>query len=369
MKKLLYGTTTLVAAGMLAGGAQAADKIKVGVGGYWYAYVAAGSQDDGAGEPGENRRGHQINREGEIIFTGKTNLDNGVQYGVQVQLEAESSGDIIDETFMWMSGSFGRVNIGSENSASYLMGYGAQAPSHWSAGLNSPGSNFTNNPGRGAFFSTNAQLTSDAEKITYFTPRMSGFQLGVSYTPENGCESGGACGGSYAGFQLDNEAGEHSEVIEIGANYNTKMGGTAIGVSGSWGEGDLETPAAGSEDRSEWTVGLKATMGAITVGGRYRNDDRGVSTGNSDDDVWVVNVRYKEGPWGYGIQMASSKRGGGAAGGDDEWRGIEIGGSYSIGPGIVIPFGFQMHDVSDAANVAAEENEATIVFVGTVLGF
>ena len=38
MKKLLYGTTALVAAGMIAGGAQAADKIKVGVGGYFFGY-------------------------------------------------------------------------------------------------------------------------------------------------------------------------------------------------------------------------------------------------------------------------------------------------------------------------------------------
>ena len=95
MKKLLYGTTALVAAGMVAGGAQAADKIKVGVGGYFYGYLVGVSQDDSAAssgvsaDPGNNRRGHHINREGEIIFTGKTTLDNGIQFGVQVQLEAE----------------------------------------------------------------------------------------------------------------------------------------------------------------------------------------------------------------------------------------------------------------------------------------
>ncbi|MCS5605977.1 MAG: porin, partial [Alphaproteobacteria bacterium] len=119
MKKLLYGTTALVAAGMLAGGAQAADKIKVGVGGYFFGYLVGVDQDDAAASgangaaPGNNTRGHDITREGEIIFTGKTTLDNGISFGVQVQLEAETCGDQIDESFMWMSGSFGKINLGS----------------------------------------------------------------------------------------------------------------------------------------------------------------------------------------------------------------------------------------------------------------
>ncbi len=381
MKKLLYGTTALVAAGVVAGGAQAADKIKMGVGGYFYAYLVAGSDDDNAAtattaaQPGNNRRSHQINREGEIIFTGKTTLDNGIQFGVQVQLEAETCGDQIDETFMWASGSFGRVNVGSENSAHYLMGYGASAPSHWSAGLNSPGSRFHNVGGNAAGFqTTNAQLTSDSEKITYFTPRMAGFQLGVSYTPENCENNGGSCTGSYSGFHPDASTGQQSEVIEIGANYTGKIGGANIGLSAGWGEGDVEGTsaanlAAGNEDREEWTLGARASWSGFTVGGRYYYDDNGTSAANTDQEAWVINLRYVTGPWGMGIQYASNEVEAGVGAGKDEAEAFEIGGSYDIGPGIKMVGGIQFHDLDDNANNQANENDATVVFVGTFLSF
>ncbi|MBT4489396.1 MAG: porin [Rhodospirillaceae bacterium] len=387
MKKLLYGTTALVAAGMITGGAQAADKIKVGIGGYFYAFLAVGSDDDSAAtatraaEPGNNRRSHRITREGEIIFTGKTTLDNGIQFGVQVQLEAEQCGDQIDETFMWASGSFGRVNVGSENSAAYAMHYTSPAASHWSNGLNSPGNRNFNVGGNSASIpNTNPNMTSDSEKITYFTPRMAGFQLGASYTPEN-CEeaNGGNCTGTYGGFQGDNTTGTQSEVIELGANYSGKIGGASIGISASWGEADVEGTsaanlAAGNDDREEWSLGAKASMNGFSVGAAYYEDNNGTSVANSDDQSWTVGLRYATGPWGFGIQYANFENESGvtAAGvpnGNDELDAVEIGGSYDIGPGIKMLAGIQFVDLDDNANSGANENDATVVFFGTFLSF
>ena len=387
MKKLLYGTTALVAAGMITGGAQAADKIKVGIGGYFYAFLAVGSDDDSAAtatraaEPGNNRRSHRITREGEIIFTGKTTLDNGIQFGVQVQLEAEQCGDQIDETFMWASGSFGRVNVGSENSAAYAMHYTSPAASHWSHGLNSPGNRNFNVGGNSASIpNTNPNMTSDSEKITYFTPRMAGFQLGASYTPEN-CEeaNGGNCTGTYGGFQGDNTTGTQSEVIELGANYSGKIGGASIGISASWGEADVEGTsaanlAAGNDDREEWSLGAKASMNGFSVGAAYYEDNNGTSVANSDDQSWTVGLRYATGPWGFGIQYAnfeneSGVTAAGLANGNDELDAVEIGGSYDIGPGIKMLAGIQFVDLDDNANSGANENDATVVFFGTFLSF
>ncbi len=204
MKKLLYCTTALVAAGALASGsAVGAAKIKMGVGGYMQAFFVGLDQDDSAGEPGRFLRDHLVAREGEIIFNGTTTFDNGLKVGAQVQLEAETCGDQIDEGFIFFSGSWGRINIGSENSAAYLMHYSAPAPSRRAHGLQS--SNFLHaGPGAGHavgnyVHTAPASLSSDSEKITYFTPRLSGFQFGVSYSPER-CEENnpgaGGCGGS-----------------------------------------------------------------------------------------------------------------------------------------------------------------------------
>ncbi len=383
MKNLLYGTTALVAIGMAAGGVQAADKVKVGVGGYMQAFLVFGDEDDGVGEPANNLRNHKVAREGEIIFSGKTTLDNGIQFGVQVQLEAETCGDQLDETFMWASGGFGRINVGSENSAAYLMHYSAPAASHWAHGLQSP--NFshpaTGGHASGAYPHTNPTITSDSEKITYFTPRFSGFQLGASYTPDN-CEENNAngalrpaCGGSYGGFQGEALTGSQSEVIELGANYTGKIGGASIGVSGSWAEADVEgatsaaVRAAGFEDQEEWTLGFKASMQGFSFGAGYRDDNQGTLAANSDRTDWNVGLRYATGPWGVGIQYANTEIEAGAAGGSDDLEAVEIGGSYQIGPGILMSAGVQFWEFDDNLNAAANENDASIVFVGTHIAF
>ena len=49
MKKLLFGTTALAAVGLIAGSANAADKIKMGVGGYFQAFLVYGDEDTGTG--------------------------------------------------------------------------------------------------------------------------------------------------------------------------------------------------------------------------------------------------------------------------------------------------------------------------------
>jgi predicted porin len=247
---------------MISSGAMAADKIKMGVGGYFQVAIAAGDQDDD-----DDKRMHLITEEGEIIFNGKTTLDNGLQVGVQVQLEAETCGDQIDEHFMWMSGGFGRIQLGAENSAPYLMGYASPAPSHWAHGLNSP--NFSH---AGLVVETNLVMTSDSEKITYFTPRMAGFQLGVSYTPENDeAGSGDGYNSSYSGFPSDSEPGEQGEIIEVGVNYVNKFDDVSLAISAGYAAGSLESASATvDDDQTVWNAGFQIGFAGFTIGGAYR---------------------------------------------------------------------------------------------------
>ncbi len=353
MNKLLLGTTALVAAGMVGSGAMAADKIKMGVGGYFQISMAAGSQDDDT-----DKRMHLISDEGEIIFNGSTNLDNGIQVGVQVQLEAETCADQIDEHFMWFSGGFGRVQLGAENSAPYAMGYASPAASHWAHGLNSPNFSHTS-----LFLATTISMTSDSDKITYFTPRMAGFQLGVSYTPEND-EAGNGAGynSSYSGFPSDAEAGEQGEVFEVGANYVNKFGDVSLAVSGGYAGGSLEAP--GVDDRTQWNVGASIGFSGFTIGGAYRVDDRGI---DSDRDDYNIGLRYSTGPWGVGIQYAHAE----VDESDDEIDAIEIGGSYAFGPGMLLMAGVQFwdHETDTGALGGASDGDSTIFFLGTHVSF
>ncbi|SLN20361.1 porin [Oceanibacterium hippocampi] len=351
MKKILYGTTALVAVGAFAAtGSQAAEPIQVSVGGYFQTAFVFVDYDNDAG-----RRSRTLQREAEIIFGGSTTLDNGLQVGVQVQLEAETCGDQIDESFVFLAGNWGRVNIGSENSAAYLMAVASPAPSYWAFGLNSPNISITGN-----FPHTNpVNLSGDSEKITYFTPRFSGFQFGVSYTPDN-CEESG-CGGTYSGSEFDTFAdGTTGDIFEVGVNYTGKWDAIEIQASGSYGQGDDE--GVGNEPE-EWSAGLNVTFAGFTVGGAFHQAE---SAANTDTTDWNVGVRYAMGPWGVGIQYAQFEIEP-AAGGDRDVKAVEVGGSYTLGPGVVLFGGIQYWDGDNGVTIATEETWAG--FVGTHFAF
>ncbi len=248
MRKVLLGSTALVAAGMLVGSgvpAQGAEPITLSVGGYYQVFVVFRAQSDVDNAPPGNTQSvngndedihhTDVQQEGEVFFSGSTTLDNGITVGVNIQLEAYQKGDQIDEHYVFFSGNFGRLVLGAENSAPYLMHYGAPGavPGH---GLDSP--NFftligTAGNSAGAFGAngppsavadTPANLASDANKITYFTPRFSpGFQFGFSYTPD--ITDGNGRGGTGGGFLVsDSEDAGQENIIGLGVNFVRTFG-------------------------------------------------------------------------------------------------------------------------------------------------
>ena len=369
MKRLLYGTTAIVAASLVAsGGALAAEKISMGVGGYFQGFFFAGDEDI------KNTREHSIGREAEIIFNGVTTFDNGLKVGAQVQLEAEVCGDQIDESYVFFSGSWGRIQLGSENSAPYAMAYGSPAPSHWAHGLNSPNFNHISAApvavgavGHGVGFipSTNNALTGDQEKITYFTPRFSGFQFGVSYTPDNCEETGGDCTGSYGGFAVDNN--NTGDAFELGINYVGNFNDVGVNLSGGYSEADDEVGSNATDDPVQYRIGGDVSFAGFTVGAAWQHDDNRGAVDNMDQDHYNVGARYASGPWGVGIQYAYSEVDG-ALGGDDEYEGVEVGGSYTLGPGVIMSGGVQWYDY-DSDNNKATENDGWVAFLGTHVAF
>ena len=86
MKKFLIGTTALVAAGFVAGQAEAADPIKLSVGGYMNQYVGYADQDE---DGQENFAEVKVESETELYFRGSTTLDNGLTIGVNIDRYAD----------------------------------------------------------------------------------------------------------------------------------------------------------------------------------------------------------------------------------------------------------------------------------------
>jgi hypothetical protein len=199
MKKLLLGSTALVAGGLMAAPAMAADPIKIGVGGYYQFFALAGSVEGVYAPDGTSLqyKGLQFIQEGEIHFIGQSKLDNGTTVGLTVELEGWNPGGSaagtrqIDEAFLFAFGDWGRLEFGSRDQASYRMYYGApSALLGWGFFQHNSSFNWASgamlaNPAQGAatFFTIGGQFQ-DVNRVNYFTPRFYGLQLGVGYAPK-----------------------------------------------------------------------------------------------------------------------------------------------------------------------------------------
>jgi outer membrane protein OmpU len=349
MKKVILGTTALVAASALtAGTASSAEKIKLGLGGYLQSSFVVADYDSGDQLPTD------IRHEGEVFFTGSTTLDNGLTFGVNIQLEARATGDQVDETYMYVSGSFGRILFGSENSASYLMHYASPDPvPAW--GLNSPNADAS---GLGINPSTYTNDISDADKLTYFTPRFGGFQFGVSYTPDADEETGTGA----SPYAVIKDEGATDEGYSFGANFVKKMGSVDLAASLGW----EHTESTTAEDQDEYNIGINVGVAGFKIGAAYKLTD---NDGNVDDEErhdYNVGVSYGMGPWSVGIQYAGVDLDDASDGHADIFV---LGGKYTLGPGITAFGGIQYWSVEDDLESVSVGDSATVFFVGTALSF
>jgi hypothetical protein len=347
MKRLLLSSTALVAGGLMAAPAMAADPIKIGVGGYYTFFAVAGQTEsvyalDGSSTQYKALRFYQ---EGEIHFDGQTKLDNGTSVGVHVELEGWSqnvpvsaaaqgtNARYIDEAYLYSFGDWGRIEFGSRDQATYRMYYGAPSAFNSFAapgGMFQHNSNATigstamlNNAAMSAtsFFTIGGQYQ-DVNRINYFTPRFYGLQIGAGYAPKinvgafngPGTNTGGVCGFTDATAQINCPTNDFSyqDLFDIGANYLNKFGDITVALFGAFnyatyvagntlGGGSLIT-GANATNWKQWVVGMQFGWNGFTVGGSYGYDNQGLGSNwytgvDNDNRKWAVGLMYETGPW------------------------------------------------------------------------
>ena len=109
---------------IVAGNAVAAEKVRLGVEGVFIQYFGYASNSDDVS--GEDFSGVDVKSDSDIIFAGETTLDNGLQFGAEVLLEAQSAGDEqIDDSFIWAEAPLGRLEAGKRDNAAAIMQYSA----------------------------------------------------------------------------------------------------------------------------------------------------------------------------------------------------------------------------------------------------
>jgi len=198
----------------------------------------------------------QILEDAEIIFNGKKTLDNGIEIGLQVQLEATNQRDQIDEHYIYAETDWGKLIIGAENSAAYLLQTHAPNIVGWQTHDN----NFNTWASVSYFTKPQHNLDGDANKISYITPRINGLQFAFGYTPDNS-----KTGGFGAAIQT-NKTG--AEVFSYGVNYETKLGDTHIAVSLTAEEAIRHKGQRYNYgDAQEKALGVQVRQGALSLGG------------------------------------------------------------------------------------------------------
>ena len=107
----MLGTSALLGVGIVVDPALAEEPIRISIGGYYKAAYMVIDDDNGVLDDDDDdnpQLGHNTNRDGlfsdaEIHFLGSTVLDNGLEVGVQIELEGEDQFD--DRSTRPMSGS------------------------------------------------------------------------------------------------------------------------------------------------------------------------------------------------------------------------------------------------------------------------
>lgn len=361
MKKTLLASTALVGAALLAAPANAGtvgskDAMSVSLSGTLWFSVSMYDEDVSAG----NGRGYRFGvNESEIHVKAQNTADNGITYGVMVELSAGAAdGTAADEAWAFLdSDSWGRLELGDQDDATNRMRFGSQ---NAHKGLGGPvgglGSNLTlfngfGGEGMGARADWDNNTTSDDTKATYFTPRFSGFQLGASLTPDTGIVSG--TGGL---LDTDND-GDYENVVSLGANYVGKFDEVGVGLSivGQFGDDEDATGAEG-EDLSIWGVGGKVNFAGFSLGAHYSDFGETAITvanaraGADAGSVWSVGVGYQAGPWGVSAWYTDHEKDNAntspAGALNTELTRIGFGAGYTVAPGWLLraDLEFMSHD-------------------------
>ena len=353
MKKLLLGTTALVAAGAFAVAAQADEMmeapISAGVAGYTTAAISISSDTD------DNTRGDSISIVNEFAVSGSTTLDNGITVAVSVQL-GQSAGSwatgngnaekeaIVDEQHITLSGSFGSFRVGRTESAAFNATVSAPGAALGGIiGLNYP---WYSVGGVNTFSGIGWE---DAIKVVYTSPDFNGLTVGLSYAPEGSEQA------PYAS-RATNDAGQVSGHTALGVSYSTAFmegGSLSLGMAFETAEhetGDIEA-AEGMK------FGAVVSIDQLSFGGGMFDDEnaRHVVTGADISGMaYDVGASWTEGATQIGIQYASDETGGATA------TALHV--NYNLGPGIDI--GGQIGTASaDAAD------DVTSFILGTSVSF
>ncbi len=342
-RNTLLGSTAIVAVALAAtasaqaGSVGTGDNLAVSIFGEYRFHVALRDEDVSSGFG----RGYIFRSgEAELGLEARNTADNGILYGVEIILNVNTD-DILnaDEAYAFIDDeNLGRLELGDQDDAIDRMfvagedalvgrqGWDGEVGSEFNFGTTWIGPQ-NNNTGK-------------ATKATYFSPRIAGFQVGASLTPDSG-----NAGASFGGRDDD---GDFENVVALAANYVAEYGEFSIvlSVAGEWGDGEPDTSTTnnatgGTSVGDAETIGVGGLIGygGFTFGAGYVDlNEAGITGANQalGQDAgrwWNIGAGYTSGPWGVSIGYYEATLGNVSGLADTENSVVSIDADYVVAPG------------------------------------
>ncbi len=355
MKKLLLASVAV--SGLALAAAPAHAEINIEVGGYFKGYGAFVNQDE---TTGTNVNNFDLLRDTELHFGGETTLDNGLTVGAHAEffVDGADTSATADESYAYFSGSWGRINFGNEDGASFLLQVAAPSADSNIDGIRQYIQPFANTGNMNATrLDYDMNIATKTDKLTYLSPIMGGLQFGVSYSPET------ATATDLNGVGTDTASNDYQETYEVSARYEGQLQNVGVIVGAGYGVSNREQTTATTDDRKAWNVGLDLDIGPFGVGVAYVSDNLGLAgTAEADRDVFVVGVDYTTGAFKIGASYYNQDNDGGI-----EYDRYTAGVVYEYGPGMTFRGSIQQVEVDNTG--ATADADGTALLLGTQVNF
>jgi len=367
-KTLWLSTSALVGAAMItapsfAGSVGSRGTMSISLGGELRFNVGMIDQDITA----NNGRGYTfLVDESEIQIGAKATAENGIEYGVGIELNAGAGdGASADEAYAFISNkAWGKIEMGDQDDATDAAHVGAHGVLVGRGGADGDVADLFTFGGT-AVSGPGVSATGDATKIRYTSPGINGFTFGASWTPDSGESSGGAA-------TADSDAdGDNENVLGLGISYSGEVANLGFDVSLIGEFGSSET-AAGAEDGDIETigVGINLTAGNLGFGFDYVNfAEQGITTANQAagqdaGSYYQLGASYQTGPWGVSIGwFESTVSNATGSGGDTDARVVSLDTAYGVAPGWDLMASLHFASVDNMNSTATEVNNDGTAFI------
>ena len=349
MKRVLWSTTALMAAGLLvtsvayagdeemAEGEMMMEPVSVGISGSARVVLSASSADSSP-----NMWEHF-----EPVISGSATMDNGLTFGVSMVIDAsgswasESDGvmDAYDRKFT-IGGAFGDIMVGQMHGARGQMrisssgatgSFGVQGPYYagtagdFGAGGGSDGSG--------------AGIGGRLDRIVYKSPSVGGIQIGLSYAPD----------------------AEVDDVVAAAATFTQDLGDASVSVNVGYETGD----AAGGVSPSDLNAGASISVGDITLSGGMRDSDTGAAMGAGESMLVDVGASMAMGSLTVSAGWASHEQ----PGPGNDTNMYAFGAAYPLGEGVQLDVQLDFGDREDNMNGNTDDEDWVQFMIGTAISF